>query len=91
MATLKALYRDEERRATPADIRAIVGPLDDVIIDAILHTDATPSEVLQALEWLEENYYTRASFARRMDERVRNVYNILDYERNFLGGNNIRH
>lgn len=91
MPTLKTIFKSNEKQATVMDVRAIVGHLDDVIIEAILHTTATPNEILQAMEWLEENYYTRASSTRRMDERVRNVYNILDYERNCLHGNNHQH
>jgi len=85
MPTLKRIFGRRDGRATVTDIRAIVGPLDDVIVRAILYTGATPGEVTQAFQWLEESYYTQATFARHMDEPVRGVYDILDYQRNGSG------
>ena len=91
MPILKVLFKRQEKLATADDIRTLVGPLDESIISAILHTGPTPDEVRQALQWLEENHYTGAIFSRPMDERVRHVYDILDYARTGLNGNNHTH
>ena len=80
------IFRKQEKTDVSRDIRNVVGPLDESIITAILHTGATIEEITQALAWLEENHHTRAVFARRMDERVRHVYDILDYAYNGFSG-----
>jgi len=85
MSTLKRMGSDHEKTATGSDIRAIVGPLDDEIVTAIQHTDATRAEVVQALNWLEESHYTLSVYMRPMNERVRRVYEILDYASNDFG------
>ncbi len=79
---LKKMRRSHEKSATGGDIRAIAGPLDDDIIAAILHTGATRAEVMQAFGWLEESHYTLSTTVRPMNERVRRVYEILDYASN---------
>ena len=79
---LKKRRHSHEKSATGSDIRAITGPLDDDIVAAILRTDATPAEVVQALDWLEESYYTRSASMKPLNERVRRVYEILDYAEN---------
>lgn len=82
---LKKRRHSHDKSATDDDIRAIAGPLDDDIVAAILRTDATPAEVTQALDWLEESYYTRSASMKHMNERVRRVYEILDYADNGFG------
>lgn len=88
MPTLKVTLRNRrERAATRHDIRAIAGPLEEAIVMAILHTGATPDEVQEAHAGLEENHHTKAISVRQMEDRVRHVYNILDYAHNgFEGG-----
>lgn len=86
MLIRKSIFKGRSKQVTQAEIRAIVGPLDDIIIEAILHTGATSDEIRQAFVQLEEDTYTKAIFTRRMDERVRSVYDLLDYERNFFNG-----
>jgi hypothetical protein len=90
MATAKKMHRPE-KSATSSDIRTIVGPLDNDIINAILQTGATRAEVLQAFDWLEESHYTLSTLMRPMNERVRRVYEILDYASNGLGPENFWH
>jgi hypothetical protein len=82
MRTAKKAHRSHKKPATDGDIRAIAGPLGDDIIAAILETGATRAEVMQAFDWLEESYYTMSTFMRPMNERVRRVYEILDYASN---------
>jgi hypothetical protein len=38
--------------ATAAEIRHVVGDLDDVVVSAILRTKASVEEVLEAIRWL---------------------------------------
>ena len=85
MRTLKRLRSSREKSVTGDDICSIAGPLDDDIIAAILRTGATRSEVMQAFDWLEESYYTMSIFMRPMNERIRRVYEILDYAGNSFG------
>jgi hypothetical protein len=73
------LKKMNSSEATGNDIVAITGPLDNEILDAILHTHATRAEIAQALNWLEESYYTMTAATRPMSERTRRVYQILDY------------
>ncbi len=82
----KKVRRKQEKRATSDDIQDIAGPLDNAIVMAILHTGATRTEIQLAFESLEENHYTKATFARPIDERVRHVYDILDYAGNGHSG-----
>jgi hypothetical protein len=85
MSTAKKVRGSHEKSATGSDIRAIAGSLDDDIVAAILHTDATRAEIMQALDWLEESHYTLSTYMRPMNERVRRVYEILDYAENWAG------
>ena len=39
------------RPATAAEIKEIVGPLDDAVLMSIVETEATPAEVLEAFTW----------------------------------------
>jgi len=91
MPTLRVTLRGRrERAATRRDIRAIAGPLEEGIIMAILHTGATPDEVQDAYNGLVENHHTRSTAVRQMQDRVRHVYNILDYAYNGFDGGNWR-
>lgn len=91
MPSLKKIFKDKESAATEKDIRGIVGPLDETLIVAIMRTGASPDEVLQALEWLEEDYYTKTVFVRRMDDTIRRIYDILYYAHNGFGESIRRH
>ncbi len=72
-----------KKPATGQEIYDITGQMDHKMIAAILHTGATFDEVLQAYQYLEENYYTKPVFIKHMTDRVRHVYDILDYSRDF--------
>ena len=85
MATVKKVRHNHERSATSRDIRDIAGAMDDDIVMAILKTGATRVEVMQAFDWLQESHYTRSTSMRPMNERVRRVYEILDYASNAFG------
>ena len=39
------------RPATAAEIKEIVGPLDDAVLMSIVKTEATPAEVIEAFTW----------------------------------------
>jgi hypothetical protein len=82
MVTVKKAHRSHEKTATGREVRDIAGPLNDDIVAAILETGATRAEVMQAFDWLEESRYTMSAFMRPMNERVRRVYEILDYASN---------
>lgn len=86
MATVKKVHRGHEKAATAREIREIAGTLNDDIITAIQKTGATRSEVIEAFDWLEESHYTLSAFMKPMNERVRRVYEILDYASNGLQG-----
>jgi len=88
MSTVKKIRRSHEKSATGDEIRDITGPLGNDIIAAIQETGATRAEVLQAFDWLEESHYTLSTFMRPMNERVRRVYEILDYASNGFGPEN---
>ena len=91
MPTVRKMRGGGEKPATAEDIRVIVGPLDDAIIEAILHIGATPRDVLHASQLFEENHYTKTIYARHMEDHVRRVYDILDYERSILNNKNDWH
>ena len=79
MATVKKIHNGHERSATAREIRDIAGIRNEDIIAAIQNTRATRLEVIQAFDWLEESHYTLSTFVKPMNERVRRVYEILDY------------
>jgi len=91
MPIVRKIRRGGEKSATAEDVRVIVGPLEDAIIEAIVHIGATPREVLHALQLLEENHYTKAIYSRPMEDHVRRVYDILDYERSILNTRKDKH
>lgn len=73
--------KKREQAATYADIRSILGPLDDEILTTVFEIGATPGEIFQASEWVDRNHYTLPTRMRSMTERMRRVYEILDYDR----------
>jgi len=85
MATVKKAHRGHEKAATVGEIRDVAGNLNDDIIAAIQKTGATRNEVIQAFDWLEESHYTLSTFMKPMNDRVRRVYEILDYASNGFG------
>lgn len=69
--------------ATGQEIKKILGPTDDETVTEILRTGATAAEVRQALEWLDDDDYMGGDLEKKIGERVRRVYEILqkDQER----------
>lgn len=80
---MAGFVKTKKRRSslTEREVIDITGPLEGGIIMAILHTGASAEEIRQASAWLDENHYTRATADRLMGERMRRVYEILDYAR----------
>jgi hypothetical protein len=91
MSTVKKIRNHQEKSARGSDIRAIAGPLEDDIVAAIMAIGATRAEVMQAHNWLEESHYTLSTSMKPMNERVRRVYEILDYASNGFGPENLWH
>ena len=58
--------------ATAAEVRSIVGDLDNVVINAILRTRASTDEVLEAVRWLH------GVANKPLHGIVRAVYDILE-------------
>ncbi|HUY68532.1 MAG TPA: hypothetical protein VMV79_04450 [Alphaproteobacteria bacterium] len=71
--------------ATSHEIRAILGPADDETIKAIFDTGATASEVAEAFEWLNDDDYMGAALEKKIGDRVRRVYEILQGDRDRIG------
>lgn len=61
--------------ATASEIRNLAGDLDDIAINAIMHTKASASEVFEAVQWLLGCETTQAPHGI-----VRAVYEILEAE-----------
>jgi hypothetical protein len=73
------LQRPNGSRRLPAtghEIRNILGPIDDQLMLAIQNTGATPNDVLQALEWLEDDNYM-FQLRKKLNEKVLHVCEII--------------
>ena len=71
------------RWATSEDIQEILGSAaEGDLVNAILHTNASRKEVLEAFEWLHDDDYMGAGLERPMDARSQQVYDILHRELN---------
>ncbi len=81
MAT--SLRQVKTRPATCCEIRDMFGGCenDDLVMN-IRHIGASPEEILQAFEWLDNDGYAGASFRRRMDNNLCRIYDLVQYERN---------
>lgn len=75
---------EDGQKASVVDVRAIIGPVDDVIVTEILRTGASLHEIQQAYLSLEEHFYTKSVVRKKMENVIRCVYDILDYERSHL-------
>jgi hypothetical protein len=60
--------------ATAAEIRRVVGDLDDVVVAAILRTNASTEQVLEAVRWLH------GEGEEPLHGVVRAVHDILEAE-----------
>lgn len=68
------------RPATGQEILDLIGPVKNETIAAILFTRASSDEILQAVDLWEEDHYTMQAHSRHMSDRIRRIYEILDYE-----------
>ncbi len=73
---------DSESRqsATAAEIRRMVGDVDDAVISSIERTGATAAEVLQAVQWFRGAGGLEDEAGHVPHGRVRAVYEILQAE-----------
>ncbi|MBO0737960.1 MAG: hypothetical protein J2P48_15530 [Alphaproteobacteria bacterium] len=73
----------QQNSHTPAiasEVRAIVGPLDDVVIARIVETGASAAEVLEAYTWLMADDQLGTELERTCRGKVAQVYEILEEE-----------
>ncbi len=70
----------QDRPATSAEIRDIVGPLDDAVLVEIIETGASASEVLEAFTWLSADDQVATETGRGPRGAVLRVYEILQRE-----------
>jgi hypothetical protein len=63
--------------ATDREIRTILGPADDETVNAIRNTGASQEEVLQAVEWMDDDDYMGKTANKTLTGNVRRVYEIL--------------
>lgn len=75
------MKRPAPKPASEAEIRRILGPVDDEVVIDILRTGATTNEVQRAYTWLYGNNDIDIEAMRALDERARNVYEILENDR----------
>jgi hypothetical protein len=68
------------RPATPAEITAICGHLDDGVVARVLATGATASEVLEAFTWYSADDQIGTELQRQRRGAVGAVYDILVQE-----------
>jgi hypothetical protein len=68
------------RPATAAEIREILGPVDDQVVSSILRVEATPSEVLEAQTWLASDDYLHRQLHHTLSGRAAEVFDILESE-----------
>ena len=68
------------RPATAAEIKEIVGPLDDAVLMRIMETAATPAEVLEAFTWATADDQIGTELEHRPRGVDARVYDILKRE-----------
>ena len=68
------------RPATAAEIKEIVGPLDDAVLMRIVETEATAAEVLEAYTWAAADHQIGTELEHRPRGVVARVYEILKRE-----------
>jgi hypothetical protein len=68
------------RSATAAEIKEIVGPLDDAVLMRIMETAATPGEVLEAFTWATADDQIGTELEHRPRAVVARIYDILKRE-----------
>lgn len=68
--------------ASGRDIRSILGPVDDRLVTDIMATGATHHEIMQAMEWLDDDDYMGKEVGKPMNIRVARVHRILQRDWN---------
>jgi hypothetical protein len=71
------MEKTPEKPATPAEIREILGSIDDEQLMSIAATGATAAEVMEAFEWLSGDDRLGTDLERTRRGRVGAVYEIL--------------
>ena len=66
----------KHKTATAQEIQRVLGPIDDEVINEIINLGATKNEVLQALEWFNDDESMRAA-AESMSVCAKSIYEIL--------------
>jgi hypothetical protein len=66
--------------ASAAEITQIVGALDDAVVNSIIGTGASATEVLEAFTWLTADDQIGTETERTRTGRVGEVYSILAEE-----------
>jgi hypothetical protein len=66
--------------ATADEIGKILGDLDDPVVVSIMRIGATAAEVMEALQWLEDDETLEPDTGREPHGAVRAVYEILKAE-----------
>jgi phosphohistidine phosphatase SixA len=66
--------------ATAEEIAKLAANLDDAVVASIMRTGATATEVLEALQWLEDDEALEPDTGRQPHGVVRAVYEILQAE-----------
>ncbi len=79
-----SLSNKKPKPATGQEIRSILGPVDDELVTTIMEIGATHKEVLQALEWLDDDDYMGRQLGKSMDISVARVHKILQRDREQL-------
>jgi hypothetical protein len=74
------MQNENREPATAAEIRGMVGDVDDTVISSILGTEASAVEVLQAVQWFRGAGGLEDEAGHEPHGAVRAVYEILQAE-----------
>ena len=69
--------RDISKPATAAEIRRMIGDLDDTVVASIEHTGASAAQVLEAVQWFRGAGGLEDEAGHEPHATVRAVYDIL--------------
>ena len=71
---------ESKQTATSAEIRHMVGDVDDAVVSSIMQTGASPAEVLQAVQWFRGGGGLEDEAGHEPHGAVKTVYDILQAE-----------
>lgn len=71
--------------ATDKEIRSILKPADEDIVMAVRKANASREDLLEALEWLEDDDFMGKAARKPLSGSARQVYDILLEDRDRLG------